>query len=308
MLGNVKVRTKLMAVLAAPVLALVAVAGIGFTDRAALARETRTVGELTRLATRSSGVVRELGRESVLSAGVLAGVLAGTTEVEANDLEEQRDQTDLAIEELQLARGAIDAGSLDESVRTAIDDGLDQLGLVTPHRASVDSRLATVDSSVRVYAQLADQLLGATQERVRTLVEAQETQYAVFNTGAAPDQKVGLRNALAESASIAVDRLRSDVLDAEPRSVSTSTSGPTRRARSSRCSRVSTSRSPTASSAPPTRSAATQSATSGPTWCWPAGPPSWRSCSPCSWAGRPSGRCSGSPKRRTQCRSGSFPG
>ena len=156
MLGNLRVRSKLVAILVAPVLALAAVAGLGVVQRADVASESRAVGDLTELASRVVAVVDHLQAERQLSAVHLA-----TAGREAGALATQRARTDEAVAALQQAARDVGGGEAAEPFRAALATGVRELSTLGTHRRSVDELRPRPDDSLSYFAGLADRLLDA---------------------------------------------------------------------------------------------------------------------------------------------------
>jgi signal transduction histidine kinase len=91
MLRNMKVGTKLLAIVLPPLLVLVVVAGLGATDRRAEAADARTSEDFISLTSVSSDLIDELQRERSLS------VLAVTDPEAVEGLDAQRTATDGAV-------------------------------------------------------------------------------------------------------------------------------------------------------------------------------------------------------------------
>ena len=72
MLKNLKVGTKLFAILVAPVLVLIALAYVGVNQRLSDANDAKRVQQLTEFAGTNADLIKELELESLYSAQVLS--------------------------------------------------------------------------------------------------------------------------------------------------------------------------------------------------------------------------------------------
>jgi signal transduction histidine kinase len=134
MLRNMKVGTKLVTVLAAPVIVLVVLATIGVTQRQAEAADARRVEQLTEFVRVNSELINELERESVWS----ASYMASDGQQFQSDLEAQRVLTDTALEQYAVALDRIDPGRGNEAVTDAIEQAEIRLNSLNTNRNSVD--------------------------------------------------------------------------------------------------------------------------------------------------------------------------
>lgn len=101
MLKNLNMSAKLVAVLLAPVLVLVALAVVGIGERQAEADEASAATRLTQLASASNTLSHELQLEAILSATAMAS--EGLNAEVLDQLEAQRIQTDSAAEAFEAA-------------------------------------------------------------------------------------------------------------------------------------------------------------------------------------------------------------
>jgi signal transduction histidine kinase len=143
MLKNMKVGTKLLAVLAAPVLLLVILASIGVRQRLDTASSAQRVEQMAEMAATSAKLSHELQSEGVLSAAYMS---SGGTQWKA-ELEQQKAVTDQAMATYKSALKRINPSSDSESIKkasSAIDDRL--AGLDTQRRSviGIESDTATI--------------------------------------------------------------------------------------------------------------------------------------------------------------------
>src|SRR3954447_6612405 len=131
MLKNMKVGTKLIAVLFAPVLLLVVLAGIGVSQRLDTAKSAQRVEQLAEMAATSANLSHELQNEAVLSGAFMA---SGGTQW-ADELATQVAATDQAVGTYQSTLKRIDPGKDSEDLKKAV--------------AAVDDRLKNLDTQRR---------------------------------------------------------------------------------------------------------------------------------------------------------------
>ena len=128
MLRNMKVGTKLLAVVLPPLLVLVVVAGIGARDRLAEAADARTAEEYIDVAMASGQVMAALQTERTLSVLSVVGA-------EAEGLDAARSATDTAVGQLGPVVDGVDASSVVGEAAVLFQDRLEDLRTI---RASVD--------------------------------------------------------------------------------------------------------------------------------------------------------------------------
>jgi signal transduction histidine kinase len=168
MLTNAKVGTKLLALIVAPVVVLLAVASLGARDRldeAGAAEQVETAAELTAL---TDAVVRSLGTERLLTVAQVAG---GRSE----GVDEARSETDEARARLRPALTSVALlGGFGDELDQVVDrlDGLDEL------RSSVDGGDADVEVVIDAYSVAIDELIRLEGE-VATSTSAAELSLAL---------------------------------------------------------------------------------------------------------------------------------
>src|SRR6478736_3219107 len=116
MLKNMKVGTKLIAVLLAPVLLLIVLAGIGVTQRLDTAKSAQRVEELAEMAATSANLAHELQNEAVLSGAYMA---SGGTQWK-DELAQQTGVTDQAVSTYQSAVKRINPAKDSEDLKKAV--------------------------------------------------------------------------------------------------------------------------------------------------------------------------------------------
>jgi signal transduction histidine kinase len=151
----ISIRTKLLALLAVPLVVLASVAGLGVrwaSDAADRSRATAAHMELSLVASRAA---LELALERGLSAGALADP---DDRAMARDLAFQRGQTDVALAALRAA----DHGAGDRSAWDAAVSALDDVGVL---RSALDGSRIDTHAVLERYTGLVDGLQGATGDR-----------------------------------------------------------------------------------------------------------------------------------------------
>lgn len=136
MLRNMRVSSKLVTVLAAPVIVLVLLAAFGVSQRLDDARDAKRVKELTEFSLENFKLVTALQVESVWS----AAFVASTDDAYLEQLEKARAETDVAIDAFKSADGRIDPGRDSTATQEALTQANNRLGTLATNRNSVDSR------------------------------------------------------------------------------------------------------------------------------------------------------------------------
>jgi len=131
-----RIRTKLLALLAAPLLGLTGMGVKGIADRTAVMRDVGTVGQLTELAVCSSSLVHELQKERAYSTGFLNGDgVAFTAEMKA-----QRAATDLARRKFEDFTREFDAAGMGGGIAPALAAASDSLARLDTLRQGISDR------------------------------------------------------------------------------------------------------------------------------------------------------------------------
>src|SRR5664279_1832356 len=116
MLKNMKVGTKLIAVLLAPVILLLVLAGIGVTQRLDTAKSAQRVAQLAEMAATSANLSHELQNEAVLSGAFMA---SGGTKW-SDELQQQIGVTDQAVSTYQSTLKRIDPAKDSDDLKKAV--------------------------------------------------------------------------------------------------------------------------------------------------------------------------------------------
>ncbi len=159
MLRNMKVGTKILTVLVAPLLVLGVLAGLGVQERLADADSAQDVEQFTVVASADSATVHELQLERMLTAEYLGsgGQLGG------EDLVRQREATDEAVSGLEPQLAGIDLASASGGMREVVAGVQDRLDGLADLRASVDASLST-QAAMEGYGRTTDSLLALNTE------------------------------------------------------------------------------------------------------------------------------------------------
>jgi len=135
MLKNLKVGTKLVAILLAPVLVLMALAVIGVKQRLADASDAKRVEELTEFAKENADLVQALQIEGLYSA-----VYASTNKQQGKALlDEQRKKTDAAQAGYEASRDTVQPGNDSQGIKDALKQADNRLKSLPTIRRSVDA-------------------------------------------------------------------------------------------------------------------------------------------------------------------------
>jgi signal transduction histidine kinase len=149
---TVSIRTKLVALLALPLAALVAVAALGVHWSVAAAHRSRDAADRTRVALDSTGAALDVSRERGLAVSLLGDRSAGTADDAgtAAELRFQRGQTDVALDRLDRVRAGTRAAS------GPVDD---IRVLLADLRARSDTGEITAEAARGAYTAMVEQLL-----------------------------------------------------------------------------------------------------------------------------------------------------
>lgn len=135
MLKNLKVGTKLVAILLAPVLVLIALAVVGVRQRLADASDAKRVEELTLFAKEDASLVQALQLEGLYSA-----VYASTNKVQGKALlDEQRQKTNEAQARYEKSRDEVAPGNDSQAIKDALKQADNRLKSLPTIRKSVDA-------------------------------------------------------------------------------------------------------------------------------------------------------------------------
>jgi signal transduction histidine kinase len=177
LLRNMKVSTKLITVLAAPVIVLIVLATLGFTERSADADEARRVERLTEFIQVNAALIGNLQREAVRSTAEMALVDATLqrdpvfAEQYRGQLELQRSATDDAVAAFEASVDRIDPGRGSATVAEALLNGETRLSRLATVRTSVDSIIQTPTQITDEYHNITSSLIAINASLVQTTGE-----------------------------------------------------------------------------------------------------------------------------------------
>jgi signal transduction histidine kinase len=173
-----KVTTKLITVLAAPVVVLIVIAAVGVTQRLSDADDAQRVEQVTEFIQVNSNLINELQEESIWSAAYMGtydeslddeaakqrAAQAGYTEA----LAQQRLQTDEALVAFEAAVASVDPASESEAVADALKNSQDRLAKLQTTRNSVDLYQTTAADAIDQFYQLTLNLIDIDSSLVQT--------------------------------------------------------------------------------------------------------------------------------------------
>ncbi len=150
-----KVRWKLVAILAVPLAALLGLAGLGVTQRTGDARDAEQAAELTVLSAKVTNAVHALQLEANWSAWfITTGGLQG-----GGELQTQRDVTDTAMTDLHGSLLAFDASPFTDDFQAKLTLTADRMLGYQVIRPSVDQLAQNGSDPIALYAFAGSQLL-----------------------------------------------------------------------------------------------------------------------------------------------------
>ena len=167
MLKNLKVGTKLIVILVAPVLVLLGLAWVGASSRLDAAGNAARVGELTQYSQANAALAYQLEIEGLYSAEYMASLKkAGDAE-----LKEQRLKTDAAKKSYEDAVKTYDPGRGYPAVQEALKRVDGRLVSLSVNRNSVDAIQTDPTNAIEQYSNTIEALLKVNQEISRTITE-----------------------------------------------------------------------------------------------------------------------------------------
>jgi len=167
MLRNMKVGTKLLTVLAAPVVVLVVLAAIGVQQRLGQSDDAKRVQQLTGFVAVDSDLVHQLQIESIWSAAYMASQRARYgTEVEA-----QRQKTDVALAAYRDSAQSTNPGQESKAVEEALRQADSRLAGLRTARTSVDNLQVIPAAMVDQYNNMTTDLVNVNAALVQVANE-----------------------------------------------------------------------------------------------------------------------------------------
>jgi signal transduction histidine kinase len=159
MLRNLKVGTKLVAILVAPVLVLLAVSYIGVKQRLTDASDAQRVQDLAAFVEDNSELIKELELEGLYSAQFAAS--AGT--ISKDPMVAQRAKTDAALTKFNDSNGAVDPGRDQPAVKDALKQADNRIKQLKTIRNSVDGVQNDALGLVDQYKSATDDMLSVSR-------------------------------------------------------------------------------------------------------------------------------------------------
>jgi len=159
MLRNLKVGTKLFAILVAPVLVLLAVSYVGVKQRLSEASDAQRVQDLTAFVDENSEFIKELELEGLYSAQFAAS--AGT--IDRGPLVAQRAKTDAALASFNTSNETVDPGRDAPAVKDALKQSDNRIKQLKTIRNSVDGVQNDALGLVDQYKSATDDMLSVSR-------------------------------------------------------------------------------------------------------------------------------------------------
>jgi signal transduction histidine kinase len=172
MLKNMKVTTKLVAILVAPVLVLVALAYVGVRQRQADANDAQRVLALTDFVASTTSLLKEVEFESLYASRYSgsSGAVAGT------EYTQQQQKTDAAAAQFRKQVTDIDPAAGEPDVKDTIDSVTQRISALSTNRTSVSQRSTDGLINAKNYRYLADALRDTVDRVTKSLVNPQLAQ------------------------------------------------------------------------------------------------------------------------------------
>ena len=169
MFRNLSIRTKLIVILAGPLLALTVLASVGIGSSLAASMSADRVSELSGFARKVAPLVHQLQQERTLTYAYVAEDRRSGREA----LAEQRQRVDRGVSALNADAGSLDQSHYPARVRAAVEEGIEHLAELPEQRQAIDTAPAGEEAP-----GVDDQFIGASglvaedQERFDTVDQA----------------------------------------------------------------------------------------------------------------------------------------
>lgn len=165
MLKNLKVGTKLVAILVAPLLVLIALAYVGVTTRLKEAADAERVQQLTQFVNDNSNLIKELQLEGLYSA-----VYASTVKASGKPtLDAQRAKSDQALVKYNAEKETVDPGRDSQQVKDALKQADNRIKSLPTIRKSVDAIQTDAARLVEEYSSTTIDLLTVNRTIAQTV-------------------------------------------------------------------------------------------------------------------------------------------
>lgn len=172
MLGNIRVRTKIFALTAAPIAVMSLLMAFSTLKEWRTAREMGKIDRASSLAVATRNVVHELQRER----GLTIGFLASGGDRYGTELAVQRTTTDANVDAFIESLGETDGVDHDPALRRRIDAAESELQRLRGARGSVSADALSVEELDAIYTDAIASLIGVIEEMVRITHNAEITQ------------------------------------------------------------------------------------------------------------------------------------
>ncbi len=170
MLRNMKVSTKLVTVLAAPVLVLIILAAVGVQERSNESSDAMRVKELTEFVTVNSTLINALEWEMVLSGAFLG---SDSSDEYSAQLDEQKGRTDEAYAAFTAAVDSVDPGKDSDAIADALDNAELRLANLKTYRTSVELGQSIPTDVISNYSSTAGDLIAVNSQMVQVASDPQ---------------------------------------------------------------------------------------------------------------------------------------
>jgi len=179
LLRNMKVSTKLMTVLAAPVVVLVILAALGVTSRRGDADDASRIEQLSEFVQLDSNLVDELQKEAIWS-GAFMSTISESLEVNQSlqdqyraELDAQRERTDAAKIAYEEGVQDIDPGRDNPAAADALRNAEQRLRNLPTSRTSVDFIQSIPVKSIETYTLMSSSLVDVNSALVQSANDAE---------------------------------------------------------------------------------------------------------------------------------------
>jgi len=155
LLKNMKVGTKLFAILAAPVIVLLILTVIGVSERRTISSSASRVAELTEVADADAALMFEVQKEGVYSSQYMASDKA----FGKADLDAQRPKTDQALANFKKAVDTYRPGELSKEATESLNNALGRIDKLEVNRNSVNDLQTSAKQTTEQFVALTEALL-----------------------------------------------------------------------------------------------------------------------------------------------------
>ena len=194
--SNLKVRTKILLLLALPLAGLAYFAGNHLMEKIQVANENKRLVKLIRLSTRANVLVHELQKER----GASAGFISSKGQKMGDVLRNQRSQTNTKKQQFYEFVESFDTKNYGNTFQSQINDILSRLGQMEDIRGKVDTLTMTIPEAVRYYTELNAKLIGNITEILRISTDIDiNTQLSAYINFAQSKERAGLERAMGSS-------------------------------------------------------------------------------------------------------------